>query len=194
MGRHAPTRPPNHRSERRPPRGPRPVPLTPREQQWKARIEAARDKLTELGEKDLAEAVNYTLTRSGAALLTKIEREKMDARGVVGYNVALYMREHERDHLQRASKARQETDEDFTLSKLAETGVRLYLTGKFTPNRPERAKPGSGAGVNLNVRVDKSLKTDADKLGKSQAAELGWTPTTAIVIKQYLFAQLPMPQ
>ena len=194
------TRPPNrpHNHGRRPPRGPRRLmPLTPRQKHWKNDIDAAAAKLVEVGEPGLAQSVSDLFTRSGQMLVSKIYREQMEARGAVGVTLTIGgMRKAEIDHLKRQAKRRARTEEGYTLSAEGEKGLKAFADGELTPVQPERAAWGSGASddtKNLTLRVDGELLDTVRKLGKKQAAELGWTPTPATVVKQWLRTRFRMP-
>ena len=173
------------------------MPLTPRQKHWKNDVDAAAAKLVEVGEPGLAQAVSDLFTRSGQMLVNKVYSEQMTARGAVGATLTIGgMRRDEVEHLKRQAKRRARTEEGYTLSAEGERGLKAFADGTLTPVQPERAAWGSGASddaKNLTLRVDAELLDTVRKLGKKQAADLGWTPTPSSVVKQWLRARFRMP-
>lgn len=188
---HAPTRPPgrNTRSERRkPPRGPRTVPLSPRDQRAKKHFETAAKVLREQGKEEEAATVASMLTPVGAAL---IQRLHLADRTPV--TLHLFMPVAERDHYHQSAK-----DSGDLLSTLAEQALYEIAEGIFRPARYTRPSPRTGPATDeatLSLKVDKRLKDKVAALLKNDAflTQLGWKPTSAaLLVRLWLQERYPM--
>lgn len=184
----APTSPPNRSRSVRisPPRGPRRVPRKrPELNEVREQVAAAGKKLRDMGEPALADAVDYTLTPAYWASIRYGLYEK--DRGPA--NLPIGTRKSIRDHLHAAAEAA-----GTTLTDVANTALRDFISGKFTPQKPSRgaSAPGDPA-VNINLRPDVALRAQAEERCKELTGELGWKVAPAQVIKQYLLHRFPLP-
>ena len=175
----APPRPPNHRMRRRPPRGPRLVPLSRDDNQRITQLQLASTHLRETGAPELAEAVDFVLTDEGRKFIGRISWQKT---GQEKPNLAMQMPETLRDEIKAKAAAA-----GASLEAEAQKALEEFLAGSFTPARPERAPRGQAQAVrkvNLNVRVNAALRRQADELGKQLLAddELDWSPLASNVI------------
>lgn len=176
----APTRPPNRdRNRRRPPRGPRLVPLSRDDDKRVTRIKEASAHLRSGGpaRPELADAVDFLLTEEGRKFIGRLSWQSTAQQKP---NLAMEMPETLRDAIKAKASAAGASLE-------AEAGHALneFLAGRFTPAQPERSPRGQALKkVNLNVRVDKALRGQADELGRTllQDGELDWAPRTSHVI------------
>lgn len=188
---HTHTRPPTiHRSARRPPRGPRTVPRAPkhdRDTTIHARLAAGAAKLREIGEPDLAAAIDEVLTPTGWGRLRRVEASTS---GSLPSNKPIRVERTVREHLKKAAAA---AGEDLT--DQANAGLSSYLNGKFTPAAPARAPYGSSPDkVVLNLRADDDLWQRTDQAKAARKAELGWTPHPSTVALAWLLHKYPLPE
>lgn len=184
----APTRPPNrHRDRRRPPRGTRLVPLSRDDQQ---RVELTKQAAAHLrtggpARPDLADAVDFLLTDEGRKFIGRLAWQDTAQQKP---NLAMEIPETLRDAVKAKAAA-----VGASLEAEAERALREFVAGRFTPAQPERAPRGQAPKkVNLNVRVDKALRAQADELGRQLLAEgeLDWAPRTSHVIVSWFTDRL----
>ncbi|MFG2532805.1 hypothetical protein [Streptomyces sp. NPDC048516] len=159
------------------------------------RLTTAAAKLREPGTPDpgvladAAEAIDEALAPNG---WSKLRRTEPTAVSKLSPNKSIHMERSLRTHLHQAAEAK-----GVALSDLAEEGLRLFIAGKYVPERPQRAatNPDERDSVTLNVALDKDLRAQADARGKElkDAGELDWAPKTTQIVKAYLLHVLPMP-
>lgn len=188
----APTRPPNRApARRRPPRGPRLVPLSRDDQSRVDQLHKAAAHLRSTGAEELAEHVDFVLTPEGMSFVSRLRKERFQRgieEGDVPPNFPLFMDRDLRDGIKRKAKAA-----GANLAAEAEHALKLFLIGQFTPAQSKRATRGTaGPKANLNVRVDADLRSDADQLGKQLLAEdeLAWAPRASHVIVSWFVDRL----
>ncbi|MFI0156259.1 hypothetical protein [Streptomyces lydicus] len=160
------------------------------------RLTTAAAKLREPGTPDpaaladAAEAIDEALAPNG---WSKLRRTEPTAVSKLSPNKPIHMDRSVRTHLHQAADAK-----GVVLSHLGEEGLRKFIDGEFTPERPQRAatNPEERDSVTLNVALDKDLRDQADARGKElkEAGELDWAPKTAQIVKAYLLHVLPMPK
>lgn len=176
----APTRPPTHRSKRRPPKGPIHVPRTPSTaaaQQLRDDLTTAATALRKAGEKNLAQAVDKVLAPHGWVLLRAGESlSKADSDDEGESNVPVRMSLTDRD---RAKALAEQAGE--TLTGIAEQGFRDFLDGTFVPmvRRAGRKTVSNVAKVSLNLRPDVDL-ANAVRAKCKAMNEAGHHPKIAI--------------
>ncbi|MEU0837105.1 hypothetical protein [Streptomyces sp. NPDC005969] len=154
-----PRRPPNRsRSDRRPPRGHRPVPA--KDTTLRPRLTAAATKLREINEPDLADAIDTVLAPNGWGRLRRSEPSVSDS---LDRNMAMRMPSDWREQI----KARASGNK---LANLVNEGLQAYLDGKFEPVAPPRAPRGVGEMVNLNVRAKDALREAVAEQGDHSPA------------------------
>ena len=177
----APTRPPKtSRYGRRPPRGPRLVPISRDDQQRVARIRQASAHLSKTGAPDLAAEVDFLLTEDGRKFVGRLHwQERSDE----APNFGIWMPESLRDEIKaKASTA------GAHLQSEAEHALTEFVEGRFTPAQPKRAGRGqAGKKVNLNVRINAALRGRADEMGQEllNEGELDWAPSTSQILVSY---------
>lgn len=160
-----PRRPPNRPwSDRRPPRGHRPVPA--KDTNLRPRLAAAAAKLRTINEDDLAEAIDTVLAPNGWGRLRRSDLVVSDS---LDRSMAMGMPAEWREQIKARAQA--------AGNKLADDvneGLQQYLDGKFTPVVPARSPYGSGAEkVNLNVRAKDALREAIAELGEHAPAQVG---------------------
>jgi hypothetical protein len=185
----APTRPPGRsRYGRRPPRGPRLVPLSRRDQDRVEQLRQASAHLRETGAPKLADAVDFVLTDEGANFIGRLRwKETADENP----NLALSMPTVLRDAIKAGASAQGKN-----LTTQAVVALNAFLAGDFVPERPERGKPGTVAPKsNLNVRVNAELRARVDEHGRKLMEDgvLDWAPLTSHVLKAW-YAQKFAPE
>lgn len=184
----APTRPPNRdRNRRRPPRGPRLVPLSRDDNNRVTHIKEAAAHLRSGGpaRPELADAVDFLLTEEGRKFIGRLAWQNVAQQKP---NLAMEIPETLRDAIKSKASAA-----GASLEAEAEHALNEFLAGRFTPAQPERSLRGQAPKkVNLNVRVDKALRAQADELGKQLLAdgELDWAPRTSHVIVSWFTDRL----
>ena len=153
-------RPPNLRSDRRPPRGPLPVPA--KDTNLRPRLTAASSKLREINEPDLADAIDTVLAPNGWGRLRRSDPSVNDS---LDRNMAMRMPSDWREQIKARAQA--------AGNKLADDvneGLQTYLAGKFEPVAPGRAPQGVGEMVNLNVRAKDALREAVAEQGDHSPA------------------------
>lgn len=188
----APTRPPTRsRYGRRPPRGPRLVPLSRADQQRVEQLNQVADHLRSTGQPAMAEHVAYVLTPEGTAFVNRVRKENFQRaldEGDVPPNFPIQMDWTLREDIKRKAKAA-----GANLAAEAEHALKEFLAGRFTPARPMVRAYGTGlVKANLNIRVESVLRKEADELGKELLAqdELAWAPRASNVIKSWFADRL----
>lgn len=179
---HSRTRPPNRNTDRgRPSKGPRLVPLSRDDQQRVTLLqEAAAHLRGPAGMPAHAEVIDFVLTPEGSKFVNRLNWTRRDEDIP---NFAFQMVETLRDDIKAKAKvagARLEAE--------AEHALKQFLAGRFTPARPEKYKHGQAPRkVNLNVRVPRELRQEADALGKQLLAsgDLEWAPLASNVLTSY---------
>lgn len=176
----APTRPPGRsRNGRRPPRGPRLVPLSRDDHKRVELTKQAAEHLRTGGpaRPELADAVDFLLTDEGRKFLVRLGWQDTAQKKP---NLPMEIPETLRDAIKAKAAAA-----GANLEAEAEHALNEFLAGRFTPAQPERSPRGQAPKkVNLNVRVDRALRGQADELGAQLLAdgELDWAPRTSHVI------------
>lgn len=175
----APTRhPPNRgRDGRRPPKGPRLVPISRDDQQRVDNLHKAAAHLRETGAPELAETVEFVLTSDGRRFINNLAWKPREQEVP---NLAMGMTESLRSDIK--SKA---VSAGANLEAEAARALEEFLAGRFTPAQPERFPHGhTPKKVNLNVRVRADLRKRADELGQQllDDGELDWAPRASHVI------------
>lgn len=186
-------RPPTLRSDRRPPRGPRPV--TTKDSELRPRLAAASSlmhtlndanlddaaKLREIKKVDLAgcaDAIDTVLAPNGYG---RLRRSDPATSASVDRNMGIYMPREWRAQIQERAKAEHDR---LWREQVAEPGAKkrgikddinegfeLYLAGKFDPVAPARRPRGSADDmVNLNARPKDELRVAIDQQGDHAAA------------------------
>lgn len=185
-----PTRPPGRTSRTAPPRGPRPVPLSPKDQRTMDTIKSAAAHLGQQGQEEEASTVASLLTPAGAAFITRLYAERETS------PMGIHMPGPEKEHFMRAAKGTGDN-----LSALADQALYEIIEGTFRPSGDEPlSTPYGTSGTtekrgNLNLTVDKRLKVRTDALLDDAAfiAELGWKPRAAsTLVRRFLHEQFPM--
>lgn len=159
------------------------------------------------GKQEWADTVDLMLsgTQEATEFLNRLRVQHLrqsDAEGKYGQNLAIYMpttvREEikanvakaDREHLAKSVQAAQEAGieiQRITVSSEANKALEAFLTGEFTPAKPERAVRGTTQKTsNLNVRVDPALRQRAEDFGADNAARFGWAPRASHVIAAWL--------
>lgn len=189
---HTPTCPPSQsRMRRRPPRGPRPVPLSRDDQNRVDQLHAVSAHLRSTGVPEFADRVDFVLTKEGMAFIGRLRRESMQGQAdeaTVPANLPMYMDRAQRDEIKAAAKTA-----SANLGFEAEHALKQFLVGVFTPAQSKRERRGTAAPkANLNVRVDAVLRREADKLGQALLAdgELDWAPLASNVIVSWFVDRL----
>lgn len=185
-----PTRPPNRpRNERRtPPKGPRTVPLSRKDQRTKDNLQAAAERLRAVGNPKYAAVVEGILTPSGAAFIQRLHSERIPTA------MTVYMPEAERDHIRKAAEEAGENN----LSALADEALHQFIHGQFRPGPYARATARTTSTNDertLSLTVDRRLKDQAASLIKDPQfiKGLGWKPRgTALLVRMFLQQQFPM--
>ena len=153
-------RPPSLRSDRRPPRGPLPVPA--KDTNLRPRLAAASSKLRAMNEPDLADAIDIVLAPNGWGRLRRSDPATSDS---LDRNMAMRMPHDWREQIkQRAQAAGNKLVDDVN------EGLQTYLAGKFEPVAPGRAPQGFGEMVNLNVRAKDALREAVTQQGDHSPA------------------------
>ena len=171
-------RPPTReRDRRRPPKGPRLVPLSRDDQQRFTQLQQAAAHLRQTGAAAEADAVDFVLTEDGRKFINRLawkDREEQKP------NLAMQMPETLRDDIKAKAAVT-----GANLEAEAQHALEEFLAGRFNPAQPKRAAHGqTPKKVNLNVRVDAALRAQADELGKQllDEGELDWAPRASHVI------------
>lgn len=177
----APTRPPTRsRNRRRPPKGPRLVPISRDDQQRVTQLQQAAAHLRETGKPALADAVDFVLTEDGRKFVGRLHwQERSDE----APNFGIWMPATLRDEIKAKAAAA-----GAHLQSEAEHALTEFVEGRFTPAQPERAARGqAGKKVNLNVRINAALRTRADEMGQEllDEGELDWAPSTSQILVSY---------
>jgi hypothetical protein len=151
----------------------------------RARLTVAADRLTERGDKDLAEAVTAVLDTRGWELL------KPAPMSSARRNVPLYMPASVKKRLEDAArKAGEESGKapGTVLAEVVEEGWQKFLAGEFEPVPPVRAPRGKApVKENLNVRPSDELRLRVEEAAKAASEELGWDVSAGKVAVSYLF-------
>ena len=189
----APTRPPNRsRSERRTPRGPRPVALRPEDNKRVDQLTQASAHLRSEGKAEWADTVDFVLSPEGASFVNRLRLQRLRQEGdegKFGQNLAIAMPLVVREEIKAnvAKLARDTPGEKITVSTEAAKALEAFLAGEFIPDRPQRAAHGTAEKVgNLNVRLDPDLRQRAENVGADHAAEFGWAPRASHIIARWL--------
>lgn len=157
-------RPPTLRSDRRPPRGPHPVPA--KDTNLRPRLTAASSKLREMNEPDLADAIDIVLAPNGWGRLRRSDPTTSDS---LDRNMAMRMPSEWREQI----KARAQASGNRLADDVNE-GLQTYLDGKFEPIAPGRNPHGSATEmVNLNVRAKDALREAIAEQGDHAPALVG---------------------
>lgn len=160
---------------------------TAKDRQTRDRLVQAAHVLRAQGQPELAEAVDYTLSPSGAGMLRRL---LADAQGkALDENLAISMQRTQSDHFKRAAAA---AGDDLT--KVVEDGIQAFIDGDFRPGRPKRTAYGSGDRVNLNVRPDPLLRRLFSATAEAVGDNLGWKPALSAVVRLWLMEKYPMPK
>lgn len=174
---HPPGRP---RNGRRPPRGPRTVPLSSRDQERVAQLKQAAEHCRQTGAPELGDAVDFVLSDEGANFIGRLRwKEAAEENPNLALSMPLSLREEIKEGVKAAGK---------NLPTQAAMALNAFLDGKFVPDRLERAARGSGGPrANLNVRVNAELRRLADEYGRQLKADgvLDWEPKTSDVLKAW---------
>jgi hypothetical protein len=184
----APTRPPGRsRNGRRPPRGPRLVPLSRDDNKRVELTKQAAEHLRTGGpaRPELADAVDFLLTDEGRKFIVRLGWQDTAQRKP---NLAMEIPVTLRDDIKEVAAAA-----GAKLEAEAEHALREFLAGRFTPAQPKKAPRGkTPAKANLNVRVDRELRRRADELGQRLLAEdeLDWAPRASNVIVSWFTDRL----
>lgn len=177
----APTRPPNRDpGRRRPPEGPRLVPLSRRDQERVEKIQEASVHLRETGAPELAEHVDFLLTDEGANFVNRLRWKDASEENP---NLAIFMETTLRDEIKAGVTAAGKT-----LPTQAVLALNAFLNGDYLPTRQENGPRGSGVSKsNLNVRVNGDLRQRVDEHGKKLLEDgvLDWAPRTSHVLKSW---------
>ncbi|MFB7313012.1 hypothetical protein [Streptomyces sp. NPDC056192] len=157
-------RPPSLRSDRRPPRGPLPVPA--KDTNLRPRLTAASSKLREMNEPDLADAIDTVLAPNGWGRLRRSDPATTES---LDRNMAMYMPIEWREQIkERAKKAGNEIKDDVN------EGFRLYRAGKFEPIAGKLSPRGSADAMgNLNTRPENDLRVAIDEMDGPSPALVG---------------------
>lgn len=145
-----PRRPPNRpRSDRRPPRGHRPVP--DKDTTLRPRLAAAATKLRAINEPDLADAIDDVLAPNGWGRLRRSDPTTSDT---LDRNMAMSMPIEWREQIKDRAKAK-----GHQLADIVNEGLQKYLDGSFVPTLLERSRRGAAPEKgNLNVRAKDALR------------------------------------
>lgn len=185
-----PKRPPGRTGRTAPPRGPRTVPLSPKDRRTMDTIKSAAARLGQQGEEEEATAVASMLTPAGAALIQRIYAERETV------SMLIYMPLTEKTHFVQAAKGTGDV-----LSNIGDQALHALIEGDFRPKSDDSLATPYGTGGttekrgNLNLTVDNRLKARADALLKTEAFidELGWKPrAVSTLVRRYLHEQFPM--
>lgn len=187
---HNRTRPPGHpRTGQRPPRGPRPVPLSRQDQHRVELLKQASAHLRETGApKELAETVDFVLTDEGANFVSRLRwKEAAEENPNLAIRMPTVLRDEIKERVKVAGKS---------LPTQAVTALNAFLDGEYVPVRPERApRGGTGSVSNLNVRVNAELRRQVDEHGRRLMADgsLDWEPLTSHVLRSWFVEKFTTP-
>lgn len=177
----APTRPPNRdRSRRRPPEGPRLVPLSRSDKERVEKIKEASAHLRSTGAPKLAEHVDFLLTDEGRKFVGRLSWQE---RAEETPNFGIWMPIELRDEIKAKAAAAGAHLESEAAHALTE-----FVEGRFTPAQPQRAARGqAGKKANLNIRINAGLRARADEMGREllEEGELDWAPSTSPILVSY---------
>lgn len=144
-------RPPTTRSDRRSPRGHRPVPTNP---DLRAQLAAAAARLRKVNSRSNAEAIEQLLAPRGWVAL----RDTDPARSA-GPSYVVLLSKADRDHIVAAARGAHTAVTD-----LINEGFVKVLAGEYVPRKPPRARPGSTEEkVALNVSPSMSLRQQVEE-------------------------------
>lgn len=153
-------RPPNPRSDRRSPRGPRPV-STNRE--LRTGLVAASERLREVNSPDLAAWIDKALAPKGWVAL-----RATDPAGASVPNLPISMDKTVRDQIVAAAQAA-----GTSVTADVNEGYLGVLAGEYTPRKPVRARYGAAAEkANLNVTPARSLMQRVEEATGMSAANV----------------------
>ncbi|MEV5915809.1 hypothetical protein AB0M00_43870 [Streptomyces chartreusis] len=176
-----PTRPPNlDRNRRRPPKGPRLVPISNADQQRVAKVKQAAARLREVDSPELAEHVDFLLTDEGRKFIGRVNWQKTADEKP---NMPLYMPEKLRDAIKAKAAAA-----GANLEAEADHAIDEFLAGRFTPAQPVTAPRGQApVKKNLNVRLLSVKRAQAEALSRQLLAEgeLDWEPNITNILSSY---------
>lgn len=159
---------------------------TAKDRKTRDQLVQAAHVLREQGRPELAEAVDYTLSPSGAGMLRRLLADERG--GTLNKNLPVSMQRHQRDHIKQSAAA---AGDDLTT--VVEEGLRAFIDGRFRPARPKRGAAGSGARVNLNMRPDEELRSLAARTAEAVKGQLGWEPPLSSLVLLWLLEKYPMP-
>lgn len=166
------------------------MPLSPKDRHTRENLKTAVTALKEVGLDEEAQSVASMLTPAGAAFITRTYAERDPVA------MPIYMPLTEKDHFMRSAK---ETGDN--LSALGDQALYELVEGTFRPESDEALATPYGTGGtserrgNLNLTIDKRLRTRAEQLLKvpAFAAELGWKPrSVSALVRRFLHEQFPM--
>lgn len=152
----------------------------------RTQMERAVERLREIGSHDLADAVEEALSPNGWGLL----RSSSPGGDRAAPNMPVRMDARIREHVKKAVMK-----DGTTVTAKVNEGLRLFIDGKFMPEKPERApRGGGGEGGNLNTRPDPHLKKRADEIGEMMSGAQGWKIRASAVARAYLLELYPPPK
>lgn len=151
-------------------------------------VRAAVTKLHEVGEPDLADAVDTLLTPNGWAVLGRLRSGEGGTN--LPRNKSMWLEVALKQRVLAGAEA-----EGRDVVSIASEGLEKFLAGQFVPEQPARATRGSApTKTSLTPRIPDDLWDSATAYGEAHAEELGWTPVASQVVVAY-FAQLyPEPE
>ncbi|MGW2384377.1 hypothetical protein [Streptomyces sp. NPDC001658] len=156
------------------------MPISSADQQRVAMVKKAADRLREVDSPELAEQVDFLLTDEGRRFVGRLTWQKTADEKP---NMAIQMPEPLRDAIKTKAAAA-----GANLEAEAEHALKEFLEGRFTPARPVKSPRGQGPKkVNLNVRVPRGLRSDAEVLSGQLLAEgeLDWQPNITNILTSY---------
>lgn len=153
------------------------MPVSKDDQKRIDQLQEAATVLRSHQREDLAGAVDFVQTPQGARM---IQRLSWSAQADDKPNYPLTLDEGLRDEIKARAKAA-----GATLTAEAEAGLQAYIDGKFLPERPAKAKPGTAKPKkNLNVRMSEELRRAAEDHGEKLLEDgvLDWIPRVSQIL------------
>ncbi|MEU2315102.1 hypothetical protein [Streptomyces albidoflavus] len=166
-------RPTTPTSQRRPPKGHRPMARHSYDKRIASHVAAAADKLRST-DPVLAESLDKISAPGGWQLLRPPSKTGGRTNLPIWTPVSVHAQ------LMKASA---------DLAKDVNEGFKAYLAGEFTPDKPPRGRLSQGATEdrkNLNVRPNPELVQQIKDGADARAEELGWKPTPGVIALAWL--------